>query len=78
MPVYVYECQKCKKVFEVRQTMMEPVYRYHYQGQMERREGYRETKFERWCDGDIHRIIQHTAIVFKGRGRTPRFFGRPT
>ena len=52
MPTYVYECKKCEKVFETEQRMSEDPLKN--------------------CDcggrGTLKRIIQPTAVMFKGSG----------
>jgi len=64
MPVYVYECKKCKKQFETIQGIKEPSYNYHYEYQI-----YTKEKF---CDGNVKRIIQPVNVSVK-KG-TPKFF----
>lgn len=52
MPTYVYECRKCEKVFEVQQRIVEDPLRD--------------------CDcgsrGSLRRLIQPSAVMFKGSG----------
>ena len=52
MPTYVYECSACDKVFEVEQRITEDAL----------------TDCECGSKGSIKRIIQPTAIMFKGSG----------
>ena len=65
MPIYVYECKKCKKIFEVLQSIKEPQYNFHYESQLDKLE-------EKICSGDINRIIQTVNVSVK-KG-TPKFF----
>lgn len=52
MPTYVYECQKCSEVFEVEQRITED-----------------PLTACRCCeDGTVKRLIQPTAVMFKGSG----------
>ena len=52
MPTYVYECSACDKVFEVEQRITEDAL----------------TDCECGSKGTVKRIIQPTAIMFKGSG----------
>ena len=52
MPTYVYECSACDKVFEVEQRIIEDAL----------------TDCECGSKGTVKRIIQPTAIMFKGSG----------
>lgn len=52
MPTYVYECSKCTKVFEVEQRIVEDAWTTCQCGQ----------------DGSVKRVVQPTAIMFKGSG----------
>jgi putative FmdB family regulatory protein len=52
MPTYVYECQKCAEVFEVDQRISEDPL----------------TKCQCCEDGTVKRLIQPTAVMFKGSG----------
>jgi putative FmdB family regulatory protein len=52
MPTYVYECSTCEKVFEVDQRMIEDAL----------------TDCNCGAKGSLKRIIQPTAIIFKGSG----------
>ena len=52
MPTYLYECQKCEKTFEVEQRITEPTL----------------TDCDCGATGTLKRLIQPTAIVFKGSG----------
>ena len=67
MPIYVYECSKCKRQFEVRQKITDPVMKVH----SDVTEGHQ--KLKEICKGEIHRVIQPVGIVFKGKGWTPKF-----
>ena len=52
MPTYVYECSACEKVFEVEQRITENAL----------------TDCDCGAKGAVKRIIQPTAIMFKGSG----------
>ena len=52
MPTYVYECSKCEKVFEVEQRIVEDAL----------------TDCQCGAKGSLTRLIQPTAIMFKGSG----------
>ena len=52
MPTYVYECSKCEKVFEVEQRIVEDAL----------------TDCDCGSKGSLRRLIQPTAIMFKGSG----------
>ncbi len=52
MPTYVYECSACEKTFEVEQRMSEDPL----------------TDCDCGSQGTVKRIIQPTAIMFKGSG----------
>lgn len=52
MPTYLYECQKCDKTFEVEQRITESPL----------------TDCDCGAAGSLKRLIQPTAIVFKGAG----------
>ena len=52
MPTYVYECKKCEKVFEADQRITEPPLKNCSCG----------------AKGSLKRIIQPTAVMFKGAG----------
>jgi putative FmdB family regulatory protein len=52
MPTYVYECSSCEKVFEIEQRIVEDALSDCECGSM----------------GSLKRIIQPTAIMFKGSG----------
>lgn len=53
MPTYVYECEKCGKVFEVEQRITEPA--------------LEECPDE--CGGAVHRLIQAPMILTGGDSR---------
>jgi putative FmdB family regulatory protein len=52
MPIYVYECQDCGEVFEVQQRIIEDAL----------------TDCRECEAGSVKRVIQPTAVVFKGSG----------
>ncbi len=52
MPTYVYECQKCEKVFEVEQRIIEDAL----------------TDCDCGAKNALKRLIQPTAVMFKGSG----------
>lgn len=52
MPTYVYECKTCEKTFEVQQRMSEDPLR----------------DCECGAEGALRRLIQPTAMMFKGGG----------
>lgn len=52
MPTYVYECKTCDKVFEVEQRITEDAL----------------TDCECGAKGSLRRLIQPTAVMFKGSG----------
>ena len=52
MPIYVYECQDCGEVYEVQQRIIEDAL----------------TDCSKCVDGSVKRVIQPTAVVFKGSG----------
>ena len=52
MPTYVYECQKCSQVFEAEQRITEDPL----------------TQCQFCEDGPVKRLIQPTAVMFKGSG----------
>lgn len=52
MPIYVYECQSCEKVFEVEQRIIEDPL----------------TDCDCGKKGSLKRLIQPTAVMFKGSG----------
>ena len=52
MPTYVYECKKCEKVFETEQRMSEDPLK----------------DCECGGKGTLKRLIQPTAVMFKGSG----------
>lgn len=52
MPIYVYECKKCEQTFEVEQRITESALTDCSCGQA----------------GSLRRLIQPTAVMFKGAG----------
>lgn len=71
MPTYDYECDKCKRTFEVFQSMTEPKFINH-RDVTEGHEGLPEP-----CDGNITRLLGcGSAVIFKGTGWTPNFGGK--
>lgn len=65
MPTYEYECDKCKKVVEVMQSMT-----------AERLKTHKECE-ETDCDGKVVRLIgAGGGVIFKGSGWTPQFGGK--
>ncbi len=52
MPIYVYECQKCEKVFEAEQRIIEDPL----------------TDCDCGAKGSLKRLIQPTAVIFNGSG----------
>jgi putative FmdB family regulatory protein len=52
MPTYVYECSKCKDIFEVEQRITENALDKCHCGSV----------------GTVKRLIQPTAVMFKGAG----------
>ncbi len=52
MPIYVYECNKCKKQIEVKQRITEDPL----------------TDCDCGAKNSLNRIIQPTAVMFKGSG----------
>ena len=67
MAIYVYECDKCKRKFEVRQGMNDPKFTNH-RDVTEGHSGLKDV-----CEGTIHRLILGCAVIFKGTGWTPKF-----
>lgn len=53
MPTYVYECEKCGKVFEIDQRITEPALE----------------KCPEECGGVVHRLIQAPMILTGGDSR---------
>ena len=71
MPTYEYECDKCKRLFEVMQNMSDPKFTIH-KDVTEGHAGLPEP-----CDGVIHRHIGGGGgVIFRGSGWTPRFGGK--
>ncbi len=66
MTIYVYRCKKCKREFEVVQSMKEDALTSHSQTT----EGHKGLK--KPCEGEISRVIQPVAVIFKGSGWTPK------
>ena len=67
MPVYVYECTKCKRKFEVVQGIKDATLTKH----SDCTEGH--IGLPDVCDGGIKRILQSPNLQFNGKG-TPKFF----
>jgi putative FmdB family regulatory protein len=68
MPVYVYECEKCGRIFNVIQNINDKSLEKH----SDCTEGHKDLK--EVCEGKIKRIIQSVNLSFKGKGWTPKFF----
>jgi len=68
MPIYVYECNKCKRTFEVFQKITDLALTSH----LDCNEGHEGLAVP--CDGKIGRLIQPCAVIFKGSGWTPKHF----
>jgi putative FmdB family regulatory protein len=61
MPIYEYECQKCKQVFEVTQSFRdEPL----------------KTCTAENCNGKVKKLFSPPAIIFKGSGFHVNDYGR--
>ncbi len=52
MPIYVYECSKCKRTIEVKQSIKDAPL----------------TDCECGAKGSLSKVIQPTAVLFKGSG----------
>jgi len=70
MPIYTYECNKCKRTFDVIQGIKDKTLEKH----SDCTEGH--SGLPEVCEGDIKRIIQTPTIIFKGKGWTPKKFKR--
>ena len=69
MPIYTYECKKCKRSFDVLQRITDDKLVKHSDC-TEGHQGLPDV-----CDGDIVRLISiSVSISFKGKGWTKRFF----
>ena len=53
MPIYEYECEKCKKSFEVEQKLSEPK---------------KKDCPQEGCTGEVKRLISPSSFVLKGGG----------
>lgn len=63
MAIYDYECEKCKRIFEVRQGINDPKFTSH----TEVTEGH--SGLPEPCNGKITRLISRgSSFVFKGPG----------
>lgn len=61
MPIYEYECQKCGRVFEARQSFSdEPL----------------KTCNDDNCNGKVKKLFSPPAIIFKGSGFHVNDYGR--
>ena len=63
MARYTYECRLCKRQIEVIQSMNDSKFKIHSELKED------STK----CNGELDRLIECPAIVFKGEGWTPNF-----
>ena len=69
MPVYIYECKKCRRTFEVLQGIKDEKLVKHSDC-TEGHQGLPDI-----CDGEIKRLISDNVnISFKGKGWTKKFF----
>lgn len=60
MPTYEYECEKCRKTFEVFQSMKDPVFKTCPEGQC---------RMRKWGKGKVRRLLGTGAgLIFKGSG----------
>jgi len=60
MPTYEYECEKCRKTFEVFQSMKDPVFKTCPEGQC---------RMRKWGKGAVRRLLGTGAgLIFKGSG----------
>ena len=72
MPTYVYECNKCKKRFEVIQSIKDDPLKKHSDVT---KSGVKiiskDQPIDTDCDGEVKRIISGgSGIIFKGEGWT--------
>jgi|GEM_PF-468620 len=69
--IYEYKCEKCKRTFEVKQSMKDKAFTNHKEV-TEGHQGLSEP-----CDGKIERLIsRNVSVVFKGEGWTRKFHTR--
>ncbi len=61
MPIYEYECQKCGRVFEVRQSFSDDPITVCEDGN---------------CKGKVKKLFSPPAIIFKGSGFHVNDYGR--
>lgn len=60
MPTYEYECEKCRKTFEVFQSMKDPVFKTCPEAQC---------RMKKWGKGKVRRLLGTGAgLIFKGSG----------
>jgi predicted nucleic acid-binding Zn ribbon protein len=69
MPIYEYQCKKCKEKFEVQQSMKDKSFKHHYDI------GKPGTTIN--CNGEVERIISNNInVIFRGSGWTHKFHTR--
>lgn len=66
MPVYVYECKKCKQEIEVEQRITEDPITHHK---------HQKLNGSGVCNGKLKRLIVGGTFCLKGGGWTPKFHG---
>jgi putative FmdB family regulatory protein len=60
MPTYEYECEKCRKTFDVFQSMKDPVFKTCPEAQCQ---------MKKWGKGKVRRLVGKGAgLIFKGSG----------
>ncbi|MEI6033802.1 MAG: FmdB family zinc ribbon protein [Verrucomicrobiae bacterium] len=60
MPTYEYECEKCRKTFDVFQSMKDPVFKTCPEAQC---------RMRKWGKGKVRRLVGTGAgLIFKGSG----------
>ena len=60
MPTYEYECEKCRKTFDVFQSMKDPVFKTCPEAQC---------RMRKWGKGGVRRLLGTGAgLIFKGSG----------
>ena len=60
MPTYEYECEKCRKTFDVFQSMKDPVFKTCPEAQC---------RMKKWGKGKVKRLLGTGAgLIFKGSG----------
>jgi len=60
MPTYEYECEKCRKTFDVFQSMKDPVFKTCPEA---------KCRMKKWGKGKVRRLLGTGAgLIFKGSG----------